>query len=173
MKVSTRGRYSLRAMLELAEHFGEKPITAGLLAERQNLSLKYLQTLLTSLKAARLVRPTRGPGGGFMLARPPREIRLNQILAAVEGPLSLVDCVTDGGLCSKSRRCTARRVWQDLSQGIDQMLAGVTLDKLATPQGRNRPGKERLTLTNKANKDSIALKLKPKSKPKLGRKRKK
>lgn len=164
MKVSTRGRYSLRAMLELAEHFGEKPITAGLLAERQNLSLKYLQTLLTSLKAARLVRPTRGPGGGFTLARPPQEIRLNEILAAVEGPLSLVDCVTDEGLCGKSQRCTARRIWRDLGRGIDEMLASVTLDELAIPQDRKRSGKRRFSLTNKAatankaNKGSVALK---------------
>ena len=134
MKVSTRGRYGLRAMLELAEHFGGSPVMMNTLAERQRLSRKYLHTLLTSLKAAGLVRSIRGPGGGFVLARLPGRITLSEILLAVEGPLSLVDCVAAREACDRAGRCTARRVWRDLSGVIESALDKVSLESLLGPR---------------------------------------
>jgi Rrf2 family protein len=144
MKMSTRGRYGLRAMLELARCYGKPPVLMSVLAERESLSRKYLHTLLTALKEAGLVRSVRGTGGGFLLTRTPSQIRLSEILHAVEGPLSLVDCVVNERVCDKARRCTARRVWSDLSATIESALEEVTLEDLiasenracSTPEGR-------------------------------------
>ena len=132
MKMTTRGRYGLRAILELARCWGGPPLLMSTLAEREGLSRKYLHALLTSLKAAGLVQSSRGAGGGFRLARPPAEIRLNDVLRAVEGPLSIVGCVARPRSCSRSGRCTARRVWTEVSQAIDQALERFTLQSLIT-----------------------------------------
>ena len=86
MQISTRGRYGLRAMFELARGFGQDPLLMSTVAERQGLSRKYLHTLLTTLKTAGLVRSVRGAGGGFVLARPPAEIKLSEVITALEGP---------------------------------------------------------------------------------------
>ena len=89
MRMSTKGRYGLRAMFELACQTDAGPVTVAAVAQRQELSRKHLHTLLTALKSAGLVHSVRGPGGGFALARAPERIRLSEILEAVEGPLTL------------------------------------------------------------------------------------
>ena len=136
MRISTRGRYGLRAMLELARQFGKAPLPMSTLAQRQGLSRKYLHALLTLLKAAGLVRSIRGPGGGFVLDRPPAQITFSEILHAAEGPLSLVDCVADRRACNKSKRCPARWVWRDLSGAIEDVLDNVTLADMAASKTR-------------------------------------
>lgn len=130
MKMSTRGRYGLRAMIELARHFGEPAVLMSDVARREDLSRKYLHALLTSLRSAGLVRSVRGAGGGFVLTRHPAEIRLNEVVHALEGPLSLVPCVADQRRCRKAGKCTARRVWQQLSAALESMLSSVTLQDL-------------------------------------------
>jgi len=140
MKISTRGRYGLRAMLELARRFGELPVLTRALAEREGLSPKYLHAQLTALKSAGLVYSIRGAGGGFVLARSPRQIRLSEVLHALEGPLSLVDCVADTRACDRSMRCQARRVWQELSGAIEDVLANITLEDLIAPEGSTHAG---------------------------------
>jgi len=142
MQVSTRGRYGLRAMFELARGFGQAPVLMSTVAERQGLSRKYLHTLLTALKSAGLVRSVRGAGGGFVLARPPAEIKLSEVLRALEGPLSLVDCVADKRACDRSNHCPARRVWQELAGAVENVLDNVTIADLVSPQHRkrSRPG---------------------------------
>ena len=118
-------------MLELAQGFGEAPVLMSTLAQRQGLSRKYLHALLTALKSAGLVRSLRGPGGGFVLKRAPAKIKLSEVLHAVEGPLSLVDCVADRRACHRSKRCPARRVWRDLSGAIEDVLGNVTLEDIS------------------------------------------
>ena len=138
MRVSTRGRYGLRAMFELARDFGEAPVLLSTVAERQGLSRKYLHTLLTTLKSAGLVRSVRGARGGFLLARRPAEITLSEIVRALEGPFSLMDCVADQTVCDRVNRCPTRQVWQELSDAVENMLDNVTLEDLVTRQGRRR-----------------------------------
>ncbi len=121
-------------MLELARCAGEAPVLMSALAEREDLSRKYLHSLLTALRASGLVRSVRGAGGGFVLTRHPSEIRLRDVLHALEGPLSLVDCVADGRVCSKADRCTARRVWRELSDAVENMLDSVTLEDLVAQE---------------------------------------
>ena len=104
------------------------------LAEREGLSRKYLHTLLTGLKAAGLARSVRGAGGGFVLARHPSEIKLREILHALEGSLCLVDCVADERACDRANGCTARGVWQELSGVIENMLENLTLADVIAPE---------------------------------------
>lgn len=117
-------------MLGLARRYGEGPVLMGTLADQERLSRKYLHALLASLKAAELVKSVRGAGGGFELSRAPWEIRLDEILRAAEGPLSLVDCVATASKCDRSSICTARRVWQTLSARIEEVLHDVSLQDL-------------------------------------------
>ena len=130
MRISTRGRYGLRAMLELAHGFGQAPMLMETIAQRQRLSRKHVHTLLTALRSAGLVRSVRGRGGGFVLSRPPKSIRLSEVLIALEGPLSLVECVGDPTACERADTCVARRVWQALSRAVTTMLSSVTLQEM-------------------------------------------
>ena len=136
MRISTRGRYGLRAMLELAERFGQAPVLMSTVAERQGLSRKHLHALLTALKKAGLVRSIRGPGGGFVLTRPPGQITLSEVFRALEGPLTLVHCVPDRRTCGRATRCAARQVWQELTSAVEHVLDGVTLEEMAFPDGK-------------------------------------
>ena len=139
MRISTRGRYGLRAMFELARGFGQAPILMSTVAQRQDLSRKYLHALLTALKAAGLVRSVRGIGGGFTLTKAPEDIRLSDILHGLEGPMSLVDCVADERVCNRSSRCPTRRIWQELAGAIENVLDNVTLKDLLAPERKKRP----------------------------------
>ena len=144
MKLSTRGRYGLRAMFELAREFGKEPVLMSTVAQRQDLSRKHLHNLLTILKSAGLVRSVLGPGGGFALTRPPTQIRLGEILQALEGPLSLVNCVADRRACPKANTCAAREIWRELSAVVEDTLNDITLEdvvgqkrrKSSTSQGK-------------------------------------
>jgi Rrf2 family protein len=137
MQISTRGRYGLRAMFELAEEYGRAPVLMSTVAERQGLSRKYLHALLTALKNAGLVRSVRGAGGGFTLSRPPAEIRLSEVLRVLEGPLAFVECVVDERACDRANRCPARQVWRRLADALDGVLENVTLEDLVTPENSN------------------------------------
>ena len=109
------------------------------LAKREGLSRKYLHTLLTGLKAAGLARSVRGAGGGFVLARDPSEIKLKEVLRALEGPLCLVDCVEDERACDRANGCTARGVWQELSGAIGNVLESLTLADVVATEKERRP----------------------------------
>ena len=100
------------------------------IATSQGVSRKYLDSIFASLKTAGLVRSRRGVGGGHLLARDPEKVKLSEVLRALEGPLSLVDCVGDAELCDRSHRCVTRDVWSAVGEAIDGVLAGITLADL-------------------------------------------
>ena len=136
LKLSTKGRYGLRAMIDLARHQDDeaRPVMMSDIAKRQELSKKYLHALLTPLKSAGLIRSTRGAKGGYSLARPPMEITLSDILTALEGELNIVDCVMSPTDCVRRENCPAREVWMDLNRLVDNKLRSVTLAQIvATP----------------------------------------
>ena len=140
MRISTRGRYGLRAMLELARAFGNGPLRMSAIAERQVLSRKHLHALLTSLKSAELVRSVRGPGGGFVLTRSPDQIKLSEVVCALEGPLSLVDCLPNGRTCNRVNRCSASRIWAEVSSAAENVLDNLTLQDMAALGDGDRNG---------------------------------
>lgn len=136
MKISTKGRYGLRAMVDLSRHFGEGPIMMGSIAARQDLSPKYLHALLASLRAAGLIRSVRGTGGGYMLARAPETIPVRAVITALEGPLELTDCVGSPTICSRSGECLARQVWLEMSQAMNGVLEELTLADLLARESK-------------------------------------
>ena len=139
MKVSTRSRYGLRAMLELALKYGQGPVMMQSIARNQGISRKYLDTIFTALKNAGLVHSRRGVGGGHVLAKPPEQIRLGDVLRAVEGPVSLVDCIGAPALCARAHRCVTRDIWSEVGRAIEQVLDGVTLADLVQKHVDKQP----------------------------------
>ena len=131
MKLSTKGRYGLRVMLELALRAGEGPVIMREIADSQEISRKYLHSLLSSLKAVGLVRAVRGSGGGYVLAKPPQEIRASEVFLALEGPFAPVDCVGNSSICDRFEFCVTREIWQEIGEAIEKILSGINLEDLA------------------------------------------
>jgi len=130
MKLSTRSRYGLRALLVLAQNHGNGTTSVGAIAEQQGLSQKYLDTLFNSLKVAGLTMSRRGPGGGWKLTRPPAEIRLSEALPALEGSFGLVECVDFPDTCSRTESCATREVYVAIHEAILSVLHEFTLADL-------------------------------------------
>ncbi len=141
MKLSTRGRYGTRALLDLALRHGEGPVLLKDVAQRQQISLRYLEHLITPLIAAGIVLSTRGPRGGVSLAKPPEEIRLSEVILLLEGSIAPVECVNNPGVCSRSELCVTRDIWGELKKAMNGVLESITLQDLVERQKR----KERLT----------------------------
>jgi len=134
MKLSTRGRYGVRLMLDLALHYGEGPVLLKDISKRQGISEKYLWQLINPLKTMGLISSTRGSHGGYALARPPAEISLKEVVRVLEGSLCLVDCVENPAVCERSQTCTSRDVWSEASNQLSQILESMTLDKMVAKQ---------------------------------------
>lgn len=134
MKLSTKGRYAVMAMVDLAKQSraGETaaPITLSEIAERQEISLSYLEQLFSRLRKAGLVNSVRGPGGGYMLARAPAELRIADIVLAVDEPLRATRCQPNSGegCMSDASRCLTHDLWEELGNHIYLFLSFVTLD---------------------------------------------
>lgn len=132
MRISTRGRYALRAMIDLALHAEAGPVLRHEIAERQGISAEYVAQLFSLLQKAGFVRGVKGPGGGYVLARPPEAITALDIIQAVEGPVAVVHCVLpeDEPACNRMDRCVAYLLWKRLSATIGEVLGTVTLSQL-------------------------------------------
>jgi len=130
MKLSTRGRYGTRALLDLALHRGEKPVPLKDIAQRQDIPLQYLEHLITPLIAGGIVWSTRGARGGVSLARPPEEIKLSEVIGLLEGSIAPVECVNDPKYCSRSELCVTRDIWGELKKVMDGVLESTTLQDL-------------------------------------------
>ena len=136
MRLSTRGRYGLRALLDLALHQDEKSVLLKDIARRQEFSLPYLQHLIAPLIAAGVVKSTRGAGGGVSLVKPPSEIKLSEVVQPLEGCITPVDCINNPGLCHRSTSCVTRDIWGEMMDAMSQVLASTTLQDLVEQQKR-------------------------------------
>ncbi len=130
MKLSTRGRYGVRLMLDLALHYGDGPVLLKDISKRQGISQKYLWNLINPLKTAGFVKSHRGAHSGYILAKEPSEVSLKDIMRVLEGSLCLVDCVESPSVCERSPSCVARDVWCLASENFLQTLESVTLAKM-------------------------------------------
>jgi len=142
MKISTKGEYGLRAMVDLANHYGQGPVLLKDIAERQNISKKYLDHLISNLRTAGLVRSIRGAKGGYLLVRHPKEIKLLEIIQALEGSVSPLDCVDNITICQKTRSCVTRELWTRVKKAITDVLDSTTLESLVDHK-RNKNKKVR------------------------------
>jgi len=129
MKLSTRSRYGTRMMLDLAQHYDEGPIQMGDIARRQDISVKYLEQLIIPLKKVDFIKSVRGPKGGHMLARPPEEITIGEIVKVLEGGIDLSDCIGNPDECNRSSSCLTRGIWEEATKAIYDRLNSITLSK--------------------------------------------
>jgi len=130
MRLSTRGRYGTRLMLELARNYGKGPISMSFISKTQNIPIKYLEQLIIPLKKARLVKSVRGPKGGHMLTRPPGSISIWEILELLESKYFLVDCLKDDKVCEFSDRCVVRPIWSKAYYKIREVFKKTSLQDI-------------------------------------------
>lgn len=132
VRLSTRSRYGLRALLRLAEEEGERLVPLARIAAAEDIPAPFLERILARLRAGGLVAARRGVAGGYRLARPPAKITVADVVAAVEDPRPLLDCLERPDVCGRTSTCRARRAWTRLDEAIAAALSGVTLEALLT-----------------------------------------
>ena len=130
MRLSTRSRYGTRMMQDLAQHYDKGPVRIGEIAKRQDMPVKYLEQLIIPLKQGNFIKSVRGPKGGHMLARPPEEITVGQIVKALESGIELAGCIENHGECERSGSCLTRGIWEDASKAMYDKLNSITLSKM-------------------------------------------
>lgn len=133
MKLSTKGRYGVRAMIDLALHYDDDGVTPlHSIAERQDISEHYLEQLIATLRKADLVNSVRGAHGGYLLAKEPAEITVKDIIKELEGPIAPSECVAEesGSSCENIEDCITRLVWKKLQNSINEVLNSITLEDL-------------------------------------------
>ncbi len=136
MQLTTKGRYAVTAMLDLASNDTGKPITLDIISQRQNISLSYLEQLFAKLRRADLVKSVRGPGGGYLLDAAAKDITLTQIVEAVDENIDLRRCKGSTG-CQNGRRCISHQLWCDVSDQIRNFLSSKTLQMIIDEHNLN------------------------------------
>jgi Rrf2 family cysteine metabolism transcriptional repressor len=138
MKISTRTRYGIRALLEIACAYNSGPLQIKLIADRQRISNKYLEQLVGIMKSFGLVRSIRGPRGGYVLSRPPEEIKLSEVFGVLEGPILTTDCIDHEDVCPNCADCITRQLWMEMNNAILNVLEGKTLGDLVKMTEKER-----------------------------------
>ena len=134
MKLSTKGRYTTKAIVDLALNYTKGPAMLREIAERQGISQRYLGQLIIPLTDAGLVRGIRGRRGGFILAKPPEQITLSEVICISEGKISFEECVDKPEICGKSDSCVIRNIWSETIEAVDKVLNSTTLQDLIDRQ---------------------------------------
>ena len=145
MKLSTKGKYGVRAVFEIARHYGKGPITIKEIADRQGISFSYLEQILHKLGKAGVIESVRGPGGGYLLARKPADLTIGDVVRTLEGPIALSHCLAPGESagCNQGDDCVARMVWVKVGEKIEEALDSISFDDLLH---RQRSQKEAVVL---------------------------
>ena len=131
MKLTMKGDYGLRAMLDMAAYYGQGPIESADIARRQYIPEQYLDQILMALRKEGLVKSIRGPKGGHMLAKPPAHITMAQVMQALEGYVPPMECLPNPDFCKLSPWCALRGVWQKIDELTQQILSSTTIEELA------------------------------------------
>lgn len=144
MRLGAKGRYAVMAMADLARHGGERAVCLADIAERQEISLAYLEQLFARLRRSGLVSSVRGPGGGYRLAIPADRISVGAVVAAVDEPLHATRCGAEPGVgcLSKGERCATHHLWEALGDEIEHFLGGVSLADVVARRIPRRSGAE-------------------------------
>jgi Rrf2 family transcriptional regulator, iron-sulfur cluster assembly transcription factor len=153
MRLTTKGRYAVMAMVDIAKHGGGNPVTLAEVAERQAISLSYLEQLFAKLRSGGLVRSVRGPGGGYLLAHGAEDTRISDIILAVDEPIRATRCTPGAPVgCSGSKtRCLTHDLWEELGNQIHLYLSSVTLADVCERRCLGRSG-----VLHRAQQDAIA-----------------
>ena len=145
MKLSTKGRYGVKAMVDLAIHYGGSPVSIKSISQRQNISEYYLEQLFSSLRKAKLIKSIRGAQGGYVLSREPKDITVAEIMYVLEGPIEIAECI-DGVSCDKLDCCATRLLWAKIKNSIDDVMKSVTLQDIVNDYERIKTNNESLKL---------------------------
>ncbi len=144
MKFSTRARYAIRSMTEFARRTAKnRPVSLATIAKCTNISRRYLEQIVISLKSARLLRSVPGRHGGYLLTKPPRKILIGQIVEAMIGPVNVVECVGNPTMCMKSDGCACRTIYTLINKGINQVLNDYSLDDMLDERHEGKIGRHR------------------------------
>lgn len=130
MKISTKGRYGIKAMLQLALVYEKELISVRTISKKQNISELYLEQIFSVLRKAQLVKSIRGAKGGYSLTRPPKDITIKNIMDALEGPINISDCIKEDANCDNLDRCATRVLWVKIRDSIDEIFSSVTLQDI-------------------------------------------
>lgn len=132
MKLSTKGRYGVKAMVDLAIHYGGEPSSIKSIAERQNISEYYLEQLFSPLRKANLIKSIRGAQGGYILGRDPKDITVLEVMEVLEGPVEISDCIEENNenTCSNLDCCATRLLWSRIKESIDSVMKSTTLQDM-------------------------------------------
>ena len=139
MKLSTRTRYGIRAVIELAENYGQGPVQLKMISKDQDISIKYLEQIISLLKSSGIVGSSRGAKGGYFLAKPPNQIKLSECFNCLEGPIVTVECVDNQSYCKNTKNCVARDVWSEIEKAIIAVLDSLTLQDMVDRAKKNKP----------------------------------
>jgi Rrf2 family cysteine metabolism transcriptional repressor len=131
MKLSSRSRYGLRAILELAVEYGNGPVQIKAIAKKEDISNKYLEQLVAMMKSAGLVTSVRGPKGGYILTKEPDKIKLSEIITSLEGPIDTAECLEHSEFCPMCADCVTREVWGKIQNAMMGVLESTTLQDMA------------------------------------------
>lgn len=153
MRVSTKGRYGLRAMVDLAENEEGKAIPIRKISARQDISEQYLEQLFATLRKAGLVKSVRGAHGGYMLNHDPEDITVADILITLEGPIAPVDCVVEEDFCNYIDKCVIHGLWEELADAINSVIENMTLADLKEKAEKEK--KRQSDLRKKNSKEKI------------------
>ena len=135
MKLSTRCRYGIHAMADLAQHYGEGPQNLHEIAERQQVPEQFLEQIIGALRREGFVESVRGPQGGYLLAKAPGEITIGALMRLLVGPVLMADCMAEGGgPCTRSECCPSKAVWERLTRYFNQMADSITLEDMISDE---------------------------------------
>ncbi len=140
MKLTTKSRYGMNAMYELVKRYGEGPVPLKVIAERQQIPEPFLEQLMNQLRRAALVSSSRGAQGGYCLSRPPEEIKVGEVLYALEGSMAPVDCLLDDDSPCRSGGCAGRVLWEKIYAAITELVDHMTLAELAQEYNDKQEG---------------------------------
>ncbi|MCB2288254.1 Rrf2 family transcriptional regulator [Clostridium sp. CS001] len=126
MKLSTKGRYGVKAMVDLAINYGDEPVSIKSISERQSISEYYLEQLFSTLRRAELIKSIRGAQGGYILNRAPQEISVHEVIEVLEGPIEVSNCLEDEA-CNNIDCCATRLLWKKIKDSIDSVTSSITL----------------------------------------------
>ena len=141
MKLSTRCRYGIQAMFDLAQNAGKGPQTLREIAERQDISEEYLEQIAGVLRRAGFVTSVRGAQGGYRLARGASDITLGELIRTLEGPIFFADCIASSDACSRSGNCPSRMLWERLEKSVNEVVDGFTLQNMVDDYARAQTGR--------------------------------
>ena len=142
MKLSTRGRYGTKVLLDLALHHGAGPVSLKDISVRQRIPLHYLEHLIAPLVTGGIIRSSRGAKGGISLVKTPQEIRLSDAIPLLEGSIAPAECVANPELCERAASCVTRDVWTEMEQAMSAVLESITLQNLVERQKAKKQNKE-------------------------------